>query len=261
MASEQIDTTIPLKKERRSKKDKKARREKRRSHKQTQEPVPPTTQPEERVNHRKKRSRSSSGMEKDRKSSKKLKQGDTVPEMPVTPSTSLFSNNYLSNDKAAITKFREAHGITVHGDITNFLPIETFNNARFPPDLESYTAKFSKPTPIQAQTWPILLSARDVIGIAETGSGKTLAFGLPGLAHVKKCRENYNSPSKPVFLVLAPTRELAQQSHDVLAEVGQRCNPKIRTVVIYGGIPKDTQRRALSNVDVVSLSRKIIGSL
>ena len=72
---------------------------------------------------------------------------------------------------------------------------------------------FKQPTPIQAQSWPIALSGRDAIGIAETGSGKTLAFTLPGVVHILaqaplgKALEQRG----PVMLVLAPTRELAMQ--------------------------------------------------
>jgi ATP-dependent RNA helicase DBP3 len=160
--------------------------------------------------------------------------------------------SYLSQDEERITQFRKSNDIKVYGDVTNFLPIETFKDAHFVPDLEKCTNKFTKPTPIQAQTWPILLSFRDVIGIAETGSGKTLAFGLPALQHIKK-RKAENSTTKPIVLIIAPTRELAQQSHDVLAEVGKGCTPQITSVVIYGGVPKDSQRKVLqsSNVDVV----------
>jgi ATP-dependent RNA helicase DBP3 len=143
--------------------------------------------------------------------------------------------------------------MSVHGDVTNFAPLTTFKDADFPADIAKCTAKFSKPTPIQAQTWPILLSSRDVIGIAETGSGKTLAFGLPALSYIKECKKSVTAKSKPFALVVAPTRELAQQSHDVLVEVGKGCTPRISSVVVYGGVPKEGQRNAFlsSNADIV----------
>eukprot|EP01052_Picozoa_sp_SAG31_P053499 SAG31_NODE_13748_length_849_cov_1.597333_2_plen_88_part_01 len=61
-------------------------------------------------------------------------------------------------------------------------PIKTFNQAGFGKEIDHAIAKagYEKPSGIQAQAWPILLSGRDVIGIAKTGSGKTAAFVLPG---------------------------------------------------------------------------------
>lgn len=75
---------------------------------------------------------------------------------------------------------------------------------------------FPHPTPIQAQGWPIALSGRDLVGIAQTGSGKTLAYILPAIVHI------INQPrllrdEGPIVLVLAPTRELAQQIQQVIS--------------------------------------------
>ncbi|KAI8969781.1 DEAD-domain-containing protein [Trametes punicea] len=79
-----------------------------------------------------------------------------------------------------------------------------------------YAKKFMDPTPIQAQTIPLALKGKDVVGVAETGSGKTLAYGLPILHHL--LTEAYSRPisnsktRRPVrALILAPTRELALQ--------------------------------------------------
>ncbi|KAI0763081.1 DEAD-domain-containing protein [Trametes elegans] len=79
-----------------------------------------------------------------------------------------------------------------------------------------HAKKFTDPTPIQAQTLPLALKGRDVVGVAETGSGKTLAYGLPILHHL--LTEAYSRPipslkiRRPVrALILAPTRELALQ--------------------------------------------------
>ena len=70
--------------------------------------------------------------------------------------------------------------------------------------------EYQAPTPIQAQGIPLVLSGRDVLGCAETGSGKTASFAIP---MIQQC---INSPplrrgDGPIGLVLAPTRELAQQ--------------------------------------------------
>lgn len=102
---------------------------------------------------------------------------------------------------------------------------------------------FSKPSPIQAQCWPVLLEAvdgkkRDIVGIAETGSGKTLAFAMPALSDMYKSGAKKNRGT-PRMLVLAPTRELAMQSHEVLHEFGSVVN--LKSLVVYGGVPKYAQ--------------------
>ncbi len=93
---------------------------------------------------------------------------------------------------------------------------------------------FDKPTPIQMQAFPAIMSGRDVIGVAKTGSGKTLAFLLPMFRHIKdqsSLRENEG----PIGLVMTPTRELATQIH-------RDCKPflksmNLKAVCAYGGAP------------------------
>jgi len=144
-----------------------------------------------------------------------------------------------SVDPALVRKFREENNISVSGDIP-YWPIFDFADAGFSADLLNLTSSFTKPTPIQSQCWPILLANRDAIGIAETGSGKTFAFGLPGLQHIKK---NLKS-RKPCMIVVAPTRELAQQNHDVLSNASKFL-PGLKTLCIYGGVPSGPQIQAL----------------
>jgi ATP-dependent RNA helicase DDX46/PRP5 len=93
---------------------------------------------------------------------------------------------------------------------------------------------FEKPTPIQAQTIPAIMSGRDVIGVAKTGSGKTVAFLLPMFRHIKDQRP-LDSMDGPIGLIMAPTRELAVQIH-------RECKPylkvlNLRAVCCYGGAP------------------------
>eukprot|EP01127_Copromyxa_protea_P009292 TRINITY_DN2177_c0_g1_i2.p1 TRINITY_DN2177_c0_g1~~TRINITY_DN2177_c0_g1_i2.p1 ORF type:complete len:540 (-),score=188.92 TRINITY_DN2177_c0_g1_i2:24-1643(-) len=255
-----MDSISKKEKRRSERKDKKERRSSRSKKDETSEGQTP-----EPTRESKKRSRSE-GKSKD-KSSKKAKR-DSSSSAASTPvekvekkvekkeekktEASSSSKSFLSNDAKAISTFRDANRISVLGDVTNFGPILDFTQTGFEQDLLACTKGFTKPTPIQSQTWPILLSGRDVVGIAETGSGKTLSFGLPGLAHVKKAKAAKKA-TKPIMLILAPTRELAQQSHDVLQKVGEGCSPKIHTVCVYGGVPKDPQRRAFKNsqADVV----------
>lgn len=93
--------------------------------------------------------------------------------------------------------------------------------AKFP-DLmaEIKKAGFERPSPIQSQMWPILLSGEDCIGIAQTGTGKTLAFLLPALIHTdgQPHARGIAARGGPNVLVLAPTRELAIQ---IEKEVGK----------------------------------------
>jgi ATP-dependent RNA helicase DeaD len=99
--------------------------------------------------------------------------------------------------------------------------------------------EFLVPTPIQLATIPTMLAGRDVIGRARTGSGKTAAFGLPLLERVK------DGGKTPRALVLAPTRELAQQVGKAIQDYGAKL-PKLRIATIYGGAPYPPQIRALS---------------
>ena len=100
------------------------------------------------------------------------------------------------------------------------------------------------PFPIQTLAIPDALAGRDVCGKAKTGSGKTLAFGLPVLQRLPRAK-----PGSPTGLVLAPTRELANQICDELAAPAAAV--KRRVLAIYGGAPIDKQiDRLRSGVDL-----------
>jgi ATP-dependent RNA helicase RhlE len=104
--------------------------------------------------------------------------------------------------------------------------------------------RISEPTPVQAQTIPVALEGRDVVAIAQTGTGKTLAFGLPSLTRLAA------KPAKGTrMLVLAPTRELAQQVHAVLD--GHARVLGLRTACIYGGVGFERQTHALRRGDAI----------
>ena len=105
------------------------------------------------------------------------------------------------------------------------------------------------PFPIQAKTLPDALAGRDILGRGRTGSGKTLGFVLPLVTRLSSHRTR-TAPKSPRAIILAPTRELANQIHDTLeplaAEVG------LRTTTIYGGVSAGAQISALRRgVDVV----------
>ena len=96
----------------------------------------------------------------------------------------------------------------------------------------------TEPTPVQAQAIPVALEGRDVVAVAQTGTGKTLAFGLPALTRLAADKQGRNR-----MLVLTPTRELAQQVHEVLESLGKKL--KLRTVCVYGGVGLEPQTKAL----------------
>ena len=100
-------------------------------------------------------------------------------------------------------------------------------------------AGMSSPFPIQAAVIPDTLAGRDIAGRAPTGSGKTLGFGLPVVAGLRKAK-----PKRPVALVLAPTRELAEQ---IMAELTP-FTKAMRTYAtsIYGGVGYGNQKNALN---------------
>ena len=109
--------------------------------------------------------------------------------------------------------------------------------------------KYATPTPIQVQTIPVVLSRRDVIGIAQTGTGKTAAFALPILQQLATEPRALERKSCRV-LVLSPTRELSGQILDSFRTYGRHL--RIRTALAIGGVPMGGQVRALlGGVDVL----------
>ena len=102
---------------------------------------------------------------------------------------------------------------------------------------------YTTPTPIQAQAIPLVMSGRDLLGIAQTGTGKTAAFGLPLLHHLASRRA---APPRGGCraLILSPTRELASQIHDNLRAYGRHLG--LTSTVIFGGVGARPQVQALN---------------
>jgi superfamily II DNA/RNA helicase len=118
--------------------------------------------------------------------------------------------------------------------------VSTFTDLGVPARLIEVLNKHSivQPFPIQEATIPDLLSGRDVLGRAPTGSGKTLAFGLPLITRVGKATSR-----RPRALILAPTRELAEQIARELVPYAKAYGRAVTAV--YGGVGYDPQRNAL----------------
>ncbi len=109
--------------------------------------------------------------------------------------------------------------------------------------------KYASPTPIQVQTIPIVMSRRDVIGIAQTGTGKTAAFALP-ILHQLAAQARPPERKSCRILVLSPTRELSGQILASFRAYGRHL--RIRTALAIGGVPMGGQVRALlDGVDVL----------
>ncbi|XP_078167881.1 DEAD-box ATP-dependent RNA helicase 35-like [Carex rostrata] len=128
-------------------------------------------------------------------------------------------------------------------------PIKNFKDMKFPePILKKLKEKgIVQPTPIQVQGLPIVLSGRDMIGIAFTGSGKTLVFVLPLImvALQEEIMMPIVSGEGPFGLIVCPSRELARQTFDVielfLSPLRECGYPEIRPLLCIGGVDMRTQ--------------------
>lgn len=97
---------------------------------------------------------------------------------------------------------------------------------------------FETPTPIQTEALPVILSGRDMVGIAQTGTGKTLAYLLPILKDLKFSKEK-----SPKILILVPTRELVLQVTEQVEALIKYMN--VRALGVYGGTNINTQKLAV----------------
>ena len=106
------------------------------------------------------------------------------------------------------------------------------------------------PFPIQASTIPAAISGRDVLGRGKTGSGKTIAFTVPLVMKLVAAGSVPRKPGKPRALILAPTRELADQIDRTVNGIARAVG--FYTTCIYGGVPQRKQENAMSRgVDIV----------
>lgn len=104
---------------------------------------------------------------------------------------------------------------------------------------------FTNPTPIQIKSMPVILSGRDMMGIAQTGTGKTFAYLLPILKHWK-----FQNTHTPRVLILVPTRELVVQVAEEVVKLTQYMS--VRTLGVYGGVNINTQKIAVyEGVDIL----------
>lgn len=123
----------------------------------------------------------------------------------------------------------------------------SFSSFKLHPKIEARVEAlgYQAPTPIQVQAIPPVLAGKDVMGLAQTGTGKTAAFVLPILQHLLP-----GPRGKVRSLIIAPTRELAEQIHVSIGELGG--NTHLKSCTIYGGVGVNPQVRKLrAGVDIV----------
>ncbi len=122
-----------------------------------------------------------------------------------------------------------------------------FSSFKFHPQIMAgvEAAGYLTPTPIQLQAIPPVLEGHDVMGLAQTGTGKTAAFVLPILERLLT-----GPRGKVRALIIAPTRELAEQIHDTIVQLGRKT--KLRSMTVYGGVGLNPQIQKLrAGVEII----------
>ena len=132
---------------------------------------------------------------------------------------------------------------------TSATPVPTFAQLGIDPTLVGVLSRrgIDAPFPIQVATIPDALARRDILGRGQTGSGKTLAFWLPLVSLLSGRRAR---STRPLALVLVPTRELAMQVHDAIEPLGRAAGLRLKVVVGGTSFPKqiDALRRGVEFV-------------
>lgn len=149
-------------------------------------------------------------------------------------------------------RIRKRHGVIVEGDKIP-APCATFEDLKLPRPIikELQRREIMKPNSFQTQALPVLLSGRDMIGIASTGSGKTLVFSLP---LVMFCLEQqvamaFIENEGPYGLVLCPSRDLAEQTYKDICgfrdTIERDMRVRLNVCLCIGGIPRNDQRNSM----------------
>ncbi|BFZ58016.1 RNA-dependent ATPase [Savitreella phatthalungensis] len=167
------------------------------------------------------------------------------PKAAATSSSSTMIPTSLSSAGQA---YLDKHQIKIEA-AKQLEPLTAFSALKVHADISKALSRFKDPSPIQAASWPYLLSGQDAIGIAETGSGKTFAFGVPAVQNILQASTGANARKVISVLVVAPTRELALQTNEQLNILGESTG--IKSACIYGGASKDGQRKELKKACVV----------
>ena len=175
-------------------------------------------------------------------SSKRKQSNEDDTNNPTKRQKNNSSNS--SNSSNSPTTYLQDNDITIHEEGAP-PPCLSLRAAPFPRELLSILCAqgFTVPSPVQAATWPIAVTGRDVLAIAKTGSGKTLGFLLPVLARCSA--EKRAAQGAPTALIMAPTRELALQIHAEAVKFGAPSG--LRAVAVYGGAKKPPQIKKIQH--------------
>ncbi|KAH7960255.1 hypothetical protein HPB49_018336 [Dermacentor silvarum] len=185
-----------------------------------------------------------------------------------TSSCSRFEKNLYvehpattSRSMAEVNAYRNINGISVKGKNVP-KPILALEESNFPDFIvKSIEASrdHTSPTCIEAHCWPIALRCRNFLGIANTGSHKTLAYVLPAVIHVSR-QPPLQQGEGPIAVVLAPTRELAKQIHNIVLELAEHAG--VRSVCASNREPKEDQYHELKGCHIcVATPRRLIDFL
>lgn len=125
------------------------------------------------------------------------------------------------------------------------MQMSTFEKFNLPKSLQKAIDElgFVTPTPIQEKSFSVIMSGRDMMGIAQTGTGKTFAYLLPLLKLYK-----FTNTNTPKIVVLVPTRELVVQVVEEVEKLTKYMS--VKTLGIYGGVNINTQKKPFTKVSI-----------
>ena len=159
---------------------------------------------------------------------------DEIDYDPIKKDFYIESREIAAMTKAETRELRtQLDGIKCRGKSVP-RPIKTWAQAGLSGRIHELIRRcgFEKPTPIQAQALPVIMSGRDCIGVAKTGSGKTLAYVLPMLRHIN-AQDPIRPGDGPIAMIMGPTRELVTQIGKECKRFGKAMG--FNTVSVYGG--------------------------
>lgn len=181
---------------------------------------------------------------KKEKKEKQVRQEKSVKSINNTQIPYVQSEDLNNVPESEMEEYLKKNEVTVEDpEDLKLRPLLKFSQVSLVPKIQKSISQFPSPTPIQAVSWPFLLSRKDVVGVAETGSGKTFAFGVPAVNYILS--ENKKGLR---VLCLSPTRELTLQIYDSLEILLK--GTSISSVAIYGGVSKQDQINKLQNASI-----------
>jgi ATP-dependent RNA helicase DDX5/DBP2 len=171
-----------------------------------------------------------------------------VDVVPSNPAGAIWDDSKWSTHQA---KDETEENIVDENNHSIPKPVTNFIEASFPEYItdklcQELGGPFVEPTPVQKLLWPIALSGRDCLAVSPTGTGKTLGYLLPAIVHISAQEPVQASDKSPIVLVVAPTRELAQQIMEQATLYGSAITDlgaqALTPVCIFGGVKRKEQQ-------------------